>query len=45
LWDSDRDRQRAQGLAVGARDAYAHAGDKSKVGDIDAWLAARKAKI
>jgi serine/threonine protein kinase len=45
LWDSDRDRARAETLARGARDAYAQAGDKAKVADVDAWLASRKIKI
>jgi serine/threonine protein kinase len=45
LWDSERDRARATGLAQGAREAYAQAGDKAKASEIDAWLAQRKTKI
>jgi tetratricopeptide (TPR) repeat protein len=44
LWDSERDRPRAEGLALGAREAYAQAGDKAKVSDIEGWLAQRKNK-
>jgi tetratricopeptide (TPR) repeat protein len=45
LWDSERDRPRAQNLAEGAREAYSQAGDKAKLADIDAWLAPRRKKI
>jgi serine/threonine protein kinase/tetratricopeptide (TPR) repeat protein len=45
LWDSERDRRRAGTLAQEARDAYAQAGDTSKVSDVDSWLAQRKNKI
>jgi tRNA A-37 threonylcarbamoyl transferase component Bud32 len=45
LWDTERDRTRAAALALGARDAYGQAGDKAKLGDVDAWLASHKAKI
>jgi tRNA A-37 threonylcarbamoyl transferase component Bud32 len=45
LWDSERDRGRAEGLAQGARDAYARAGDKAKVADVDGWLAPHRRKI
>jgi serine/threonine protein kinase len=45
LWDSDRDRPRAEALAEGARQAYAQAADKTKVAEIDGWLSPRKKKI
>jgi tetratricopeptide (TPR) repeat protein len=45
LWDSERDRARAAQLGEGARDAYAQAGDKAKVAEVDAWLAPRKKKL
>jgi serine/threonine protein kinase/tetratricopeptide (TPR) repeat protein len=44
LWDSERDHERAEELARGARDAYVQAADKAKVADVDAWLEARKPK-
>jgi serine/threonine protein kinase/tetratricopeptide (TPR) repeat protein len=44
LWESDRDPERAEELARGAREAYAKANDKTKVSDVDAWLASRKTK-
>ena len=45
LWDTERDRRRAADLAEGAREAYAQAGDRAKVSDIDGWLTLRKKKI
>jgi serine/threonine protein kinase len=45
LWDSERDRARAEALAQGARDAYGRAGDKAKVAEVDAWLTSRKLKL
>jgi len=45
LWDSERDRRRAGDLAKGARDAYAQAGDKTKVSDVDGWLTQRRDKL
>ena len=43
LWDSERDRRRAQTLGQTAREAYAKGGEAStKLGDVDAWLAQRQ---
>jgi tetratricopeptide (TPR) repeat protein len=45
LWDSERDHDRAEDLARGAREAYAQANERTKIADVDAWLAAHsKAK-
>jgi tetratricopeptide (TPR) repeat protein len=39
LWDTGGDRARARGLAVAARDAYAHASDAEHARGVDTWLA------
>jgi tetratricopeptide (TPR) repeat protein len=45
LWESERDRARAEALAQSARDAYAQAGDKAKVAEVDGWISPRRKKI
>jgi serine/threonine protein kinase len=45
LWDSERDRARAEELASAAHDAYTQSGDKTKQAEVDAWLAPRKRKL
>jgi serine/threonine protein kinase/tetratricopeptide (TPR) repeat protein len=42
LWDSERDRLRAEALAHEARDAYGKTEVKAKLAEVDAWLARRK---
>jgi len=42
LWDTARDHRRAEQLAHGARDAYVQADGKTKVADVEAWLAQRQ---
>jgi tetratricopeptide (TPR) repeat protein len=43
LWDSGRDRHRAEGLAQVARAAYARDAAKVEVASVDTWLGERKA--
>jgi hypothetical protein len=42
LWESRKDRTRADLLAQGARDAYARGGLKTELAGVDGWLASRK---
>jgi serine/threonine protein kinase len=42
LWESERDRPRAEALAREARDAYGKTEVKAKLAEVDAWLARRK---
>jgi tetratricopeptide (TPR) repeat protein len=42
LWDSERDRARAETLGREARDAYAKTEVKAKLAEVEAWLAQRK---
>jgi serine/threonine-protein kinase len=42
LWESERDRARAEGLAREARDAYAKTEVKTKLADVDAWIVHRR---
>jgi serine/threonine protein kinase len=45
LWESDRDRARAATLGQNAREAYVQSGDKTKIADVDAWLASHRTRI
>jgi serine/threonine protein kinase/tetratricopeptide (TPR) repeat protein len=42
LWDSERDRARAEVLARQARDSYLKTEVKAKLAEVDAWIAQRK---
>jgi len=41
LWDTNRDRARARGLADQAREGYAKSAVKAKAAEVDSWLRAR----
>jgi tetratricopeptide (TPR) repeat protein len=41
LWETNRDRARARGLAEQAREGYAKSDAKAKVVEVDNWLRAR----
>jgi tetratricopeptide (TPR) repeat protein len=42
LWESNRNRSRAQALAAAARTAYLEAGAHGKQGEVDGWLATHR---
>ena len=42
LWDTNRNRRRAQALAAAARATYLEAGAHGKQGEVDEWLATHR---